>query len=215
MKIRWNGHSCFTIEGDNTTVVLDPHDGRSIGIRPPRLKADIVLVTHDHFDHNAVKMVPGKPKVIDMEFNGKIGDVEIKTIMGYHDRVQGAKRGEMRLYEFMIDGIRMLHCGDLGHIPTEEMLEKIGKVDILFIPVGGVFTIEPKEAKETIKLINPRVAVPMHYRVGGLSLSIRPLDDFISRFPEDHVIRVGNEIEFYSSDMEDGEIPESVWVFAL
>lgn len=215
MKIRWNGHSCFTIEGEKATVILDPHDGKSIGIRPPRLKGDIVLVTHDHFDHNAVKMVQGEPKVIDTQFKGKIGDVEIDTIMGYHDKVGGEKRGEMRLYKFIIDGLKMLHCGDLGHIPTEEMLDKIGKVDILFVPVGGVFTIGPMEAKETIKHINPRVVVPMHYRIGGLSLSIRPLDDFISLFPEERVIRVGNEIELYSSDMEDGEIPESVWVFSL
>ena len=215
MKIRWNGHSCFTIEGDNTTVVLDPHDGKSIGIRPPRLRGDIVLVTHDHFDHNAVKMVSGEPTIIDTEFKKKIGDVEIKTIMGYHDEVQGAKRGAMRLYKFTIDGIRMLHCGDLGHIPTEEMLKEIGEVDILLIPVGGVFTIEPEEAKKTVKLINPRVVIPMHYRIGGLSLSIRPLADFTGLFPEDIIIRVGNEIEFYSSDMDDGEIPESIWVFSL
>ncbi len=215
MKIRWNGHSCFTVEGENTTVILDPHDGKSIGIRPPRLRGDIVLVTHDHFDHNAVKTVQGEPKVIDSEFNGKIGDVEIKTIMGYHDRVQGAKRGEMRLYKFTVDGIRMLHCGDLGHIPTPGMLEKMGKVDVLFVPVGGVFTIEPEEAKETVKLINPGVVVPMHYRIGGLSLSIRPLNDFTALFPEENIIRVGNEVEFYSSDMEDGEIPESIWVFSL
>ncbi len=215
MIIRWNGHSCFTVEGDNTTIVLDPHDGKSIGIRPPRLRADIVLVSHDHFDHNAVKTVAGTPTVIQAPFAGKAGDVEIKTIMGYHDRENGAKRGEMRLYKFRIDGINMLHCGDLGHVPTEEMLKEIGEVDILFVPVGGVFTIEPEEAKQTIKLINPRVAIPMHYRIGGLSLSIRPLSDFTDLFPEDTIIRVGNEIEFYSSDLEDGEIPESIWVFSL
>lgn len=215
MKISWNGHSCFTIEGEKTTLVTDPHDGKSIGIRPPRLRGDVVLVTHDHFDHNAVKMVSGDPKVINTEFNGMVRDVEIKTIMGYHDDVKGAKRGEMRLYRFVMDGVRMLHCGDLGHIPTPDMLEKIGEVDILFIPVGDVFTIGPEEAKKTIKLINPRLVVPMHYRVGGLSLSIRPLDDFLSLFPEDVVIRVGNEVEFERSDLEDGGIPESIWVFSL
>jgi L-ascorbate metabolism protein UlaG (beta-lactamase superfamily) len=179
MIIRWHGHACFEISNGHT-IVTDPHDGKSIGIKPPQVKADLTLVSHNHFDHNSVKTVnktstrscsvPGKHR----EF-----DIEIKGIKAYHDNTGGEKRGEICIFSFLMDGISFCHLGDLGHILEPEQIKAIGKIDILFVPIGDVFTIGAQEAWKTITLLQPIVAIPMHYRVGGLSLSIQPLDPFL------------------------------------
>jgi L-ascorbate metabolism protein UlaG (beta-lactamase superfamily) len=210
MIIRWHGHACFEISNGHT-IVTDPHDGKSIGIKPPQVKADLTLVSHNHFDHNSVKTVnktstrscsvPGKHR----EF-----DIEIKGIKAYHDNTGGEKRGEICIFSFLMDGISFCHLGDLGHILEPEQIKAIGKIDILFVPIGDVFTIGAQEAWKTITLLQPIVAIPMHYRVGGLSLSIQPLDPFLAN--AERIERVGNEIHFEREDL-----PESfeVWVFSL
>jgi L-ascorbate metabolism protein UlaG (beta-lactamase superfamily) len=111
-----------------------------------------------------------------------------------------------------MDDIRFCHLGDLGHLLTDRQVQEIGQVDVLFVPVGGVFTIDGAQAQELVRRMSPRVAIPMHFRVGGLSLSIHNADEFLSGLPEDRVVRVGNEVEF-----EKEELPESTeyWVFSL
>ena len=210
MKIRWHGHSCFEISNDHT-IVTDPHDGRSIGIKPPQVKADLILVSHAHFDHNSVKTVSkGSTKVISESGKFKEFDFEIKGIKAYHDDAGGERRGEIRIFKFTLDGITLCHLGDLGHILDETQVLELGEIDILFVPIGNVFTIGAQDAWKTIKAIQPKIAVPMHYRVGGLSLSIQPLEPFISK--AEKVERVGNEIDFDSDDL-----PKQfeAWVFSL
>lgn len=124
----------------------------------------------------------------------------------------GAKRGDNILFKFTLGGINFCHLGDLGHVLDGDLLKQIGNVDILFVPVGNVFTIGPKEAWEVIHTIKPAVAIPMHYRVGGLSLSIKPVEPFLDFVDEDSIVRVGNEIDFESEDLP-GEF--EVWVFTL
>ncbi len=213
MRIRWHGHSCFEIQ-DSITVVTDPHDGKSLGIPRPVVRGDVVLVSHDHFDHNSVRVVRGIDTEV-LSFKPGVSTVRGVTFRGfttYHDKSHGEQRGKNVVYCFEMDGINLCHLGDLGDIPPVDVIEEMKPVDIVFTPVGNVFTIGAAEAKKMAELLGARVVVPMHYRVGGLSLSIRPVDDFLRLYPEDRIVKVGNEIEFTKEDLP----PEQeVWVFTL
>jgi L-ascorbate metabolism protein UlaG (beta-lactamase superfamily) len=210
MIIRWHGHACFEINNDHV-IVTDPHDGKSIGIKPPKVKADLVLVSHGHFDHNSIKTVSkSSTETITTPGNHEKLGIPVNGISAFHDNNSGERRGEINIYKFIVDGINLCHLGDLGHIPKQNQVEKLGKVDILFVPIGNVFTIGAQDAWKTIRAIKPKVAIPMHYRVGGLSLSIQPLDPFLAN--ADKVEKVGNEIYF---DHEDLPADFEVWVFSL
>ena len=194
-------------------MVTDPHDGKSIGIRPPKTKADLVLISHDHFDHNCLRVVEGrKTTVINRGTETVRNGITIKGITAYHDDKKGSKRGEVVLFKFTVDGVNFCHLGDLGHVLEGDIIDKLGRIDILFVPVGNVFTIGPKEAWKVVSDIKPTVAIPMHYRIGGLSLSIKPVDPFLEEADIDSVVRVGNEMHFEYEDL-----PEKleVWVFSM
>lgn len=210
MKIVWHGHSCFEIR-DGITVVTDPHDGKSIGIKPPVVKADVVLVSHDHFDHNCIRIVKGDPQIVTDCEERVIGDLKIRGVPTFHDKEEGSKRGKNTIFCFEMDGIKFCHCGDLGHLLTEKQAEAIGSVDILFIPVGGVFTIDSQDAKHVIETIKPSIVIPMHYHVGGLSISVDSIDSFLDGLPEEDVLGVGNEIDFNKEDMSS---KTEYWVFS-
>lgn len=138
--------------------------------------------------------------------------IKIKGIKAFHDESQGSKRGDIILFKFTMNNVAFCHLGDLGHELGADTLKQLGNVDVLFVPVGNVFTIGPKQAWNVINNIKPRVVVPMHYRVGGLSLSIKSVDPFLEDAEEDRIVRVGNEMDFESEDLpEDMEI----WVFTL
>ena len=203
-------HSCFEIN-DQATVVMDPHDGRSIGVKPPSLRADVVTISHDHFDHNAVRVIKGEYVVVKDVSPRTVKGVAIRGITGFHDDVNGEKRGRMNIFHLTLDGVRFCHLGDLGHMLSEAQIKELGEVDVLFLPVGGVFTIDGAQAQLLVRSINPRVAIPMHFRVGGLSMSIQNADGFLKGLPDDKVVRVGNEVEFEAEDL-----PEETeyWVFS-
>jgi len=211
MRITWHGHACFEVEGEKVKVVTDPHDGKSLGIHPPSCRPDLVLVSHDHFDHNCVRVLKGQFTTVKEPGQREIKGVKVKGIEVAHDEAGGAKRGKVMMYRFELDGVSFLHCGDLGHALSPEQLRSVGGVDVLFIPVGGVFTLDGWKAKDVVRDISPKVAVPMHYRYGGLSLSIHPLDAFLDNLPEEKVQRVGNSIEFSKVD-----VPERTeyWIFS-
>ncbi len=212
MMIRWHGHSCFEIDG-TYTVVFDPHDGKSLGIPAPSPRADLVLISHDHFDHNASRVVKGNPEILN-SFVGKTRKKGIKIygMKEYHDGVQGEKRGEISIYRIEMDGISFVHMGDIGHVPDENLIKKLKGCDILFIPVGDVFTVGAEDAWKIAESIGPRVVVPMHYRIGGLSLSIKPLNGFLKKMPENRILRVGNSVEFEKDDLPE---KTEMWVFSL
>jgi len=211
LQIRWHGHSCFEITNDKT-IVTDPHDGKSIGIPAPSVQADIILVSHDHYDHNSVKTVEKTgSKVVTDSRKRSIDTVEIQGIDSFHDETKGAKRGNNIMFKFTMDNITFCHLGDLGHTLDDETASKIGQVDILFIPIGGTFTVDDKKAWTVIKRIKPKIVVPMHYKIGGLSLPIAGIDAFLEQNPY-NVIHVGNEIDIEKEDLPDD--PE-VWTFTL
>lgn len=142
----------------------------------------------------------------------KFSGCKIKGISSFHDRKKGEKRGENIIYIFTIDNnLTFCHLGDLGHTLNEKTVEKIGDVDILFIPVGGTFTIDADEAWQVIESIQPNIIVPMHYKIGGLSIPIEGIDYFLDK-NNFKTLRVGNEIEIEKEDIPD--ITE-VWIFTL
>ncbi len=212
MRIRWHGHACFEVAG-STVVATDPHDGRSIGIKPPKVTADVVLVSHDHFDHNCSRLVKGPDAAVVTEPIMTVDKgVRIEGFEAYHDDQGGRKRGKVTLFRFELDGLSFCHLGDLGHIVDDSTAEHLAGVDVLFVPVGDVFTIGPEAALRVVEKIRPRIAVPMHYRTQGLSLSIRPLQDFLALVDDSRVVKVGNEMDFAAEDL-----PESgteFWVFS-
>ena len=166
MNIEYLGHSCFKITANNGySVVIDPYKKGSIpGLRAAATEANAVLCSHEHFDHNAADEV----KLADTSINNPFAITEIET---YHDHHEGSKRGMNKVYILEEDGCRIAHLGDLGCIPTAEIIEQLAGVDILLIPVGGRYTIDKKEAVALISLLKPNTVIPMHYRGDGYGLS--------------------------------------------
>jgi len=181
MTITWLGHSCFKIQDKEVTLITDPYDP-SIGLKLPRIAADIVTISHDHSDHNNVAGVHGKvgePFVISGPGEYEVKDTFIYGIPFWHDKKEGEERGVSIAYRIEIEGISIAHLGDLGHTLTEEQASKLDGVDILLIPVGGKYTIGAHEASEVINEIEPRIVIPMHYKIPGLKLDIDQVDKFL------------------------------------
>lgn len=211
LQIRWHGHACFEITND-VTIVTDPHDGKSIGIPAPTVTGDIILVSHDHYDHNKVKSVEKDgSKVVTDGRKRTISNIQINGYESFHDEVHGEKRGGNIIFKFTCNDIIFCHLGDLGHMLDEKTIQQIGDVDILFIPIGGTYTIDSEQAWETIHAIQPKITVPMHYKIEGLSLPIAGIDMFLEKNTY-KTLKVGNEI-----DIETEEIPKEpeIWVFTL
>lgn len=189
MEIKYLGHASFLIKSREVKIVTDPYDP-SIGMKFPKIEADVVTISHSHSDHNRAdlvgKPVEGNQLVIDMpgEFE-KLG-ARIFGYKSFHDKKQGAERGEIVMYKVEIEGMSVLHCGDLGCVPDDAFLDSIGEVDVLLVPVGGFHTINPDEAAELIKKIEPAIAVPMHYNHSKLNQKVfsqvAPLSEFLKKF---------------------------------
>lgn len=159
--------------------MIDPF-AKSIGLRPPGGKADVVVVTHDHYDHNNVGALSGGPLVISGPGEYDIKGVFIKGLSAYHDAKEGKERGRVTMYIFEIEGMKICHLGDFGQTElTEEQIEQIGDVDILIVPVGGVYTIDAEGAQKVVNQIEPAIVIPMHYHVPGLSIKLEKNEDFL------------------------------------
>jgi len=183
MTIIWHGHSFFQIliprKEISVKIAIDPYD-EQIGLKPPSLEADILLITHNHHDHNNIKAIKGTPFLISGPGEYEIKGVFIQGIFSFHDNAQGKERGENTIYTLESEGIKVCHLGDLGQKElTDEQLEKIGNVDILMIPIGGVYTISAKEATKVISQIEPKIVIPMHYQIPKLKIKLESLDKFL------------------------------------
>jgi len=194
VKIRWMGHACFEIK-DKVTLVTDPHDGYSLGLPKPKAEADLVLISHSHFDHADGRSLVCKPNALIIDepgFHNVLG-VKVKGVKTYHDERRGAQRGVNIVYTFEMDGLKLCHAGDLGHILTDEQAAEVGSVDVLFIPVGGVYTIDARGANEVVKQLKPRVVIPMHYKVKGLTLPISGVEPFLKGKPR---LKILDKLEY-------------------
>lgn len=168
MEITYFGHSAFKLKGKKGTVVTDPFSD-AVGWSMPNVSADLVTVSHDHFDHNFVKKISGtarrsNPFIIDTPGEYEVGGVSVFGTATWHDANQGVERGSNTVFTILIDDVRVCHLGDLGHELTNEQLSAIGEIDVLLCPVGGAFTINPAQAVKTIQALEPAYVIPMHYR---------------------------------------------------
>jgi L-ascorbate metabolism protein UlaG (beta-lactamase superfamily) len=177
LEVTWLGHACFRLRGKTTTIVTDPYED-STGLKMARTTADIVTVSHDHYDHNNVSAVGGDPKVVTGPGEYEIGGIFITGIQTWHDGENGAKRGRNTAYLIDIDDLTVCHLGDIGHILSPQQVEAMSNVDVLMIPVGGIYTINSTQAAEVIALIEPKIVIPMHFKTESLKMEIEPLERF-------------------------------------
>ncbi len=197
MKIKWNGHASFTITSkDGSVIVTDPYNpdgyGGVLKYDMVQDRADAVLVSHDHADHNYVQGLPGSPKVL--KGPGKVGDTVINGINAFHDESHGSERGSNTVFSFRVDGIDICFSGDLGHQLSSDQIKAIGNVDLLLVPVGGTFTVNADGAVDLVKSLKPGIVIPMHYKTAKCDLPIGEVDDFLAKM--DNVKRLNkSEIE--------------------
>jgi L-ascorbate metabolism protein UlaG (beta-lactamase superfamily) len=184
MKIKWFGHSAFLITSDQgPKIIIDPYEPGAFGGQLSYGKiidqGDIVLTSHDHADHNYTKDIPGAPQIVKGTGSKTIKGISIKGISTYHDPSKGSERGTNTIFTIKLDNIRLCHLGDLGHLLSDKELAEVGPVDILLIPVGGFFTIDPKEATRVAEQIKPKILIPMHFKTQKCGFPIAPVEDFL------------------------------------
>ena len=184
MLIEWCGNSYFIFHSEKGVVLaIDPHDGGSLGLPKCRRDADYVLVTHNHFDHNAVDEAKGKrTREVLLWRTGEVnlGNIKVTGYRFYHDKAGGSLRGSVVSYKVLIDGMKLIHMSDIGHIPPEASLEPLKNSDVLIIPVGGVTTIDAAEACKLIEILKSKVVIPAHFWMPGMTVPYDPLDRFLS-----------------------------------
>lgn len=189
MKIKWYGHSAFLITSDRgVKIMTDPYDPDAYAEKLTYGKiteqADLVLVSHDHPDHNFTKGLSGSPQIVKKSSSTeKSKGISIKAISTFHDPSKGSERGPNTIFTFNVDGIQVCHLGDLGHVLSPKETAEIGLVDVLLIPVGGFYTIDPKEATQVGEAIKPKVLIPMHYKTEKCAFPIAPVEDFLKGKP--------------------------------
>jgi L-ascorbate metabolism protein UlaG (beta-lactamase superfamily) len=192
-KISWAGQSCFQISVSNSRdhsaeIVIDPFD-EDTGLKVPNFSADILLVTHDHHDHNNVKAVKGTPFLISGPGEYEVKEVFIQGIPSFHDDKEGKEKGLNTIYTIEAEEMRFCHLGDLGQKQlTDEQLDKIGQVDILMIPVGGEYTVDSSGASKIISQIEPRIVIPMHYALPKLKEKFDGVEKFLKTMGKNSVV---------------------------
>ena len=183
MKLKWYGHSAFKLTTDKgVRIIVDPYEpgfGNG-GLAYGKIadEADLVLTSHDHGDHNYIRDIKGKFTRIEKEGSYTIAGVKVTAIPCFHDGSHGKDRGKNLIFVIEADSLKVVHVGDLGHVLSPDILQKLGSVDVLLLPVGGFYTIDAKEATEVMNAVKPRVTVPMHYKTEKCAFPITGVDEF-------------------------------------
>ncbi len=178
MEITWLGHSCFRLRGKESLVITDPcppETGYVIG----KQQADVVTVSHAHPGHSYIEAVTVSGKVLN-----RPGEYEVRDILAigwdtWHDEVQGKERGRNIVFHIEVDGVRVLHMGDIGHVPAWEKMPEASSVDVLLLPVGGGRGVPVATAAQIMRHLSPRIVIPMHYRTPATKRQLEPLDRFL------------------------------------
>ncbi len=184
MDIQWYGLSCFRIRERNATVVCDPFD-KSVGFTLPKLKADIVTVSHDQPGHSALDRINGDFKALTGPGEYEVNNVFITGATTFHRKHEDMPPERNIVFFFEFGNLSVGHLGDLGELPSQSEIDdlNLGEVDILMVPVGGGATLDPTRAVEVIGLFEPRIVIPMHYEYEGLSKkfvdALEPVDKFL------------------------------------
>lgn len=202
MKIKYLGHSSFALTSDKgTAIVCDPYED-SVGFAMPNVSAHAVTLSHHHFDHGYAEGVSGCPQVFDKAGNYSVREISISGIKSFHDNYGGARRGENVIFKYFFDGLTVCHLGDLGEDFNTALVEKIGKVNVLLIPVGGTYTIDAPTAKKYVDAIAPNAVVPMHYRTGGCKIDIDGIEGFLSLCQGNTIEKCADEISLSRKDID-------------
>ena len=208
MEITWYGHSCFRLRDKGVAVVTDPYS-KDIGYTLPRIRADIVTISHDHPDHNNARAIKGSPRVLSGPGEYEIKGVFITGIATYHDGKQGRERGRNTVFIFEFNGLTVCHLGDLGHVPTQDQAEVLSGAQVLLIPVGGVYTINAAQAAEVVSLLEPRIVIPMHYKTPLVKIKLDPVSKFLKAMGVDKPAPVD------SLQVHGSKLPEETQVVLL
>ena len=209
MNIKWLGHSCFLLTSENGTRILtDPFDD-TVGYPLPDVEADIVTVSHDHFDHNHTAVVKNDFVLVNKAGEHLFKDIKIKGVSTFHDNANGAERGINIIFNISVDGINVCHCGDIGHTLTQQHAHEIGRVDVLLLPVGGVFTVDADGAYEIMRVLKPKVTIPMHFKTPEVTLPIDPVDNFIEK------IGMGEHVDSNTIEVSQDNLGENMRVLVL
>lgn len=212
MKVKWLGHACFLITSESgLKIITDPYvQERGIKYSPIDESADIVTVSHDHFDHNNVAAVKGNPEVVKGSGTKTVKGIQFKGVATHHDEAKGSQRGDNVVFCFSIDGIKVCHLGDLGHRLSKQEITEIGAIDILLIPVGGFFTIDAKTASQVCEDLKPKVIIPMHFKTPKcVDFPITQVDDFLAGKP--NVKRLNSS----ETDFKASQLPETTEIVVL
>ncbi len=185
MEIKYLGHSSFLIEAKTPSgkvkVVVDPFDSKMVGLPwPKQTSADLVLISHQHSDHNFVEGVSGEHYVISGPGEYEVKGVKVTGVASFHDGEMGKLRGKNTIYSIEAEGIFICHLGDLGHVLSDEEVSRLGRVDVLLVPVGGHYTIDAEQALQVVNQVEPLIVVPMHYKAPGLSKNLEVLAEVSS-----------------------------------
>jgi L-ascorbate metabolism protein UlaG (beta-lactamase superfamily) len=179
MYIKWLGHSCFKITlKDGRTIIVDPYDPK-VGYKPVDEEANIVVVSHDHYDHAYTADIKGDYKLIKGAGSHGEDGIEITGIEADHDDQDGTQRGKVVCFVMEAEGVRVMHMSDIGVMPDESFFQKAGKIDVLMVPVGGVYTVDAKGAFKIMERLSPNITIPMHYMTPTLTLRLQGVHDFI------------------------------------
>jgi len=179
LKIVWLGHSSFKVILDNKKVIVfDPYDN-GYGYTPTPTPADIFLSSHDHHDHNCLTYISGDYTLVNKPGEYTFDDIHIKGYETFHDNNGGKTRGLNTVFKLTCEGMNLVHLGDLGEVPKNTFLQSLGRVDVLFVPVGGVYTINATEALTVLEHLSPNIIIPMHYLTDAVNLKLDPISTFL------------------------------------
>lgn len=188
MRIQWLGHSCFLVTSDSgIRIVTDPYEpgGFDGAIKYGSLRepADVVTVSHEHADHGHTRMVPGSPIVVKGPGEFVVAGIAFYGVPALHDESGGSQRGKNTIFHFTVDGIKICHLGDLGHVLNRDQCAEIGAVDVLLAPVGGYYTIGPDQAWKVADQLDAKIVIPMHFKTESVDFPIASVDDFVRGKP--------------------------------
>jgi L-ascorbate metabolism protein UlaG (beta-lactamase superfamily) len=181
MLIKYLAHSAFLIISQaGKKIITDPYNvGKGLNYQPVNESADIVTSSHGHGDHNNTRSIKGNPVILNEAGSQTIQGIAIKGVAASHDEAGGSKRGNIVIFCYKVDGLDLCHLGDLGHLLNQQQLAGIGPVDILFLPVGGFYTINAAEAAAVAQSLKPKIIFPMHYKTLKSDYPIAGVDDFL------------------------------------
>jgi L-ascorbate metabolism protein UlaG (beta-lactamase superfamily) len=177
-EIKWFGHACFRLRSRDATILTDPVP-RSKGFKVEKQRADIVTLSHDHPGHTNLDLISGEPKIVNGPGEYEMNDVFITGIRTYHDEQQGAERGRNTAYLYELEDLVILHLGDLGHILTDEQVERMSRADIVIIPIGGGPVLDATKASEVLGQLDAKIVIPMQYQTPTGDLDRDPLERFL------------------------------------